>query len=168
MTKQVYILVYVDDLLVMGDKPAVRDILQNLEQEFLLKDLGSLDHDGSSITFIGRELRRTGDAIAFRIKAGYFDVDFEHFGLKNCRPVSTPGITNFKHLDGGDEALSNEEHAFYRQSVGRSQWQVPIRPDIAFEVKELARNLNAPTINDQARLKHLLRYIRGTSSFYRH
>ena len=62
----------------------------------------------------------------------------------------------------GDEALDTIEHKRFRRSVGRLQWICPLRPDINYGVKELARGLAAPTREDQARLKHLLRYLKGT------
>lgn len=41
------------------------------------------------------------------------------------------------------------------------QWQVCLRRDPAFTVKELARCLSGPTEGDFNRLKHPLRYIKG-------
>ena len=43
-------------------------------------------------------------------------------------------------------------------------WPIAIRYDIFYTVKELSRNLTAPTHFDLAKLKHLLRYLRGTLS----
>ena len=65
-------------------------------------------------------------------------------------------------MQDGDEALDATEHRHYRRSVGRLQWLCPLRPDICYAVKELARSLSAPTREDQARVKHLLRYLKGT------
>ena len=39
------------------------------------------------------------------------------------------------------------------------------RPDICYATKELARALQQPTSSDQTKLKHLLRYIRGTTHY---
>ena len=36
------------------------------------------------------------------------------------------------------------------------------RPDICYATNELARDLTAPTTHGQQKLKHLLRYLRGT------
>ena len=43
-------------------------------------------------------------------------------------------------------------------------WLIAVRDDIFYAVKELSRNLTAPTQFDLAKLKRLLRYLRGTLS----
>ena len=43
-------------------------------------------------------------------------------------------------------------------------WLISNRYDIFYAVKELSRNLTAPAHFDLAKLKHLLRYLRGTLS----
>ena len=50
----------------------------------------------------------------------------------------------------------------YRKIVGMLQWIAQLRVDCIFAIKELARSLHAPTVEDRAKLKHLLRYIKGT------
>ncbi len=159
------IFVYVDDLLIIGDLAKVQNTLQTLGKIFCLKDVGSLDKGGSSIVFLGRELKRVGDSIAFKMKTGYLDADFENFRLMNCRSATVPGSSTVKHMYDGDEALAVAAHRYYRQIVGRLQWLCPIRPDICFSVKELARNLNAPTKESEAQVKHLLRYLKGTQNY---
>ena len=39
---------------------------------------------------------------------------------------------------------------------------VPLRPEIYYTTKELARNLQSPTMESMMRLRHLLRYLKGT------
>ena len=63
-----------------------------------------------------------------------------------------------------DDPLDHEEHTQYRNTVGKLMWLMAIRYDIFYAVKELSRNLTAPTHFDLAKLKHLLRYLRGTLS----
>ena len=47
---------------------------------------------------------------------------------------------------------------------GKLMWLIAIRYDIFYAVKELSRSLTAPTQLDLAKLKRLLRYLRGTRS----
>ena len=44
-------------------------------------------------------------------------------------------------------------------------WLLPIRPDLSFAVKELARSLQSPTSECMSKLKHVLRYLQGTKGF---
>ena len=112
------------------------------------------------MTFLGRILKRVGDSVLFMMKSGYLDAAFEEFGLTRCEGSSTPGSKGVKRpLDGGD-LLDNAEHKVYRRVVGRLQWICPVRPDLMYPVKELARNLSAPTVEDKFKVKHVLRYLK--------
>ena len=161
-TRRVYILVYVDDLMVIGPTTAVQDVLKLLHQSFLLKETDNLDKDGSTATFLGRILRREGDSIQFQMKDKYLDDDFKRFNLERCKPAPVPGLISSKVIEDSEEPLSASDHQYYRQVVGRLQWLTPIRPDLCFSVKELARSLSSPTTADFEKVKHILRYLRGT------
>ena len=52
----------------------------------------------------------------------------------------------------------------YRQVVGKLQWLVTARPDIAFRVKTLARETSGVTPDSWRKVKHLLRYLQGTKN----
>ena len=63
--------------------------------------------------------------------------------------------------------LDHEQHKRYRRLVGKVQWLAYTRPDISYGAKELARSLQAPTQFDNKKLKHMIRYLKGTS-YMRH
>ena len=63
------------------------------------------------------------------------------------------------------EALEDSLASTYRRVTGMLMWLTPIRPDINYAVKELTRGLQAPTKQDYNKLKHLLRYLRGTEDY---
>ena len=75
------------------------------------------------------------------------------------------GSASLRRPDDGEELLDSEEHRWYRRAVGKLQWEVPIRPDIAYATKELARFLQSQRTEDLARLKHVLKYAKGTSDY---
>jgi hypothetical protein len=74
----------------------------------------------------------------------------------------TPGVLTARGSDKPEEYLTSEQTTMYRSIVGKIQWMVPLRPDIAFMAKELSRTLQQPTTASFHDLKHLLRYLRGT------
>ena len=84
-------------------------------------------------------------------------------GLTTPRPTTTPGLR--QKDENGQDALDAEGHQLFRQLVGKLQWIVPLRPDIAFATKELARKLTGPTVNDWTSLKQVLRYLSGTTHY---
>ena len=62
------------------------------------------------------------------------------------------------------EKLSADEQALYRNMVGSLLYLACwTRPDIAFAVSELSRFVSAPGLNHMQAVKHLLRYLKGTS-----
>ena len=76
-----------------------------------------------------------------------------------------PGVRNPPGLEDEAIGLSPEAHSSYRRLVGKLMWLGPIRPDLQFSIKELARCLTSPTIRDEKRLIHLLRYLKATKSY---
>ena len=84
------------------------------------------------------------------------------YNLTKCQRATTPGTSSIKRPTDGMNLLTPEEHSRYRRSVGRLQWIAPVRPYLCYAVKELARSLSAPTLEYLAKVKHVLRYIKGT------
>ena len=86
--------------------------------------------------------------------------------MENCKPATAPGTSALKTPTADhDQPLSEDERKAFRRAVGKLQWMTYTRPDICYATKELARALQQPTSSDQQKLKHLLRYIRGTTHY---
>ena len=60
-----------------------------------------------------------------------------------------------------EEEFKAEDVSRYRSLVVRCNYLAPGRPDIAFSVKELARQMSNPTVGDGHRLKRFGRYLKG-------
>ena len=60
--------------------------------------------------------------------------------------------------------LGEMQTRVYRSIIGRLLWSVPVRPDLGFAVRELARHVAAPREASWARLKRVVRYLRGTDT----
>ena len=95
-------------------------------------------------------------------KEGYLSETYEYFSLQRSKAAMTPGLLTTRSSDKPEEYLTSEQATMYRSFVGKIQWMVPLRPDIAFMAKELSRTLQQPTTASFHDLKHLLRYLRGT------
>ena len=155
-----YVLAYVDDLLVVGTEQMRKEFMSKLSEEVLLKETGKLV-PGTEHTFLGRRLRHNGDSIDVCMSQTYVDTILDLYGMKNAKPVATTGsVTIAKTV--ADTPLSPEEHSVYRTAVGKLLWLALIRGDIAYATKELSRDVTAPTMQSVAKLKHLLRYLNGT------
>ena len=154
-TRDCYIMVYVEDLLVLGDKTAVDSTFEAVQKQVLLKRIG-YPEPGKPQQFLGRNIDHFGNYCNLGLKDSYIDNMIEEFGMTNCNTVTAPGIAHYKPTIE-DEALDHEQHKRYRRIVGKLQWVAYTRPDIAYSTKELARDLTAPTELSQKSLKHLLR-----------
>lgn len=90
----------------------------------------------------------------------------EEFGLADCNPAATPlpPATLLLDRDGSDPVDPLFSH-LYSHLVGSLTYLATwTRPDIAFPVSQLARHLKAPGHKHLAAAKHVLRYLKGTSS----
>ena len=157
---KLYVLAYVDDLLVVGTDEMRMDFVSRLSEEVLLKETGTMCQ-GLSTPFFGRRLRDNGDSIDVCMSQTYIDSILDLYGMKNAKQVATTGsVTIVKTVS--DTPLSPEENSVYRTAVGKLLWLALIRGDIAYATKELSRDVTAPTMQSVAKLKHLLRYLIGT------
>ena len=160
-SKELYVLAYVDDLLIIGDEQKTKDFVEQLNKELLVKITGKLEA-GSEHSFLGRRLRRNGDSIDILMPSKYIEDLLDMYKMKTANFVGTTGSAAIKRIQDADSPLDKEEHSKYRTAVGKLLWLAFVRPDCSYAVKELSRDVKAPTQESLAKLKHLLRYLSGT------
>ena len=164
-TRDCFVLVYVDDLLFLGEEQVTNQLFTAIQQQLLLRPTGTLT-PGNTVSFLGRNITNRGDHYEISLNDDYTTTLLTEMGLQNCKPAPAPGTSALKTATADHEqALSQEEHAQFRRAVGKLQWMTYTRPDISYATKELARSLQQPTTADQQKLKHLLRYIKGTRHY---
>ncbi|KAJ0493560.1 putative RNA-directed DNA polymerase [Helianthus annuus] len=151
----VYLLVYVDDIIITGNNPAtITQLISRLDSLFALKDLGQLHY------FLGIEVvHKNLDLILSQRK--YIGDILHRAGLADCKPISTPTSPFTVLLP--DDSLPLDDPSRYRQTVGALQYATISRPDIAFAVNRVCQFMHAPTENHWAAVKRILRYLKGTS-----
>ena len=149
-----YLLVYVDDIIVTRSSPAeVSTLIATLAARFSLKDLGCLNY------FLGVEvIPSTADIFLSQRK---YITDLLHkSGMTDTKPTSTPLSPTGKLLkDSGDLLPSPTE---YRALVGSLQYLSLTRPDIAFSKNKLAQFMQKPRTVHWTALKRVLRYLAGS------
>ena len=109
-----YVLVYVDDLVILGDNPD--ELFDKIANKVLLKRTGELKQ-GETISFLGRRLRHTGETIELLPAENYIEEILEEHGLTTAKPCTTPGSTSRKTTDGVSQ-LSTTETTQYRRTTG--------------------------------------------------
>ena len=164
-TRNCFVLAYVDDLLFLGEEETVNKIFKAIQQQLPLRPTGTLS-PGNTVAFLGRNITNRGDHYEISLSDEYVTTLLTETKLQDSKPAPAPGTSALKAATADhDQDLSTEEHSQYRRAVGKLQWMTYTRPDISYATKELARALQQPTTADQQKLKHLLRYIKGTKDY---
>uniref|UniRef100_A0A2N9ET61 Reverse transcriptase Ty1/copia-type domain-containing protein n=1 Tax=Fagus sylvatica TaxID=28930 RepID=A0A2N9ET61_FAGSY len=129
--------VYVDDLNLVGTPEELTKTADYLKNEFEMKDLEKV---------------------------------LKHFHMDKAHPLSTPMVVRsldvkkdpFRPQEVGEETLSPEVP--YLNAIGALMYLANCtRPNIAFSINLLARYSSTPTLRHWNGVKHVLRYLRGTT-----
>jgi hypothetical protein len=133
--KPLILVLYVDDLFLTGDEQLIADCKVNLATEFEMKDLGLMHY------FLGLEVWQMDGR--FFLGQGKYAVEIlRRFRMMDCRPMSTPLVTNWRKIDASDSKTIDP--TVYRQLIGSLMYLVNTRPDISFAVNSLSQFMVDP------------------------
>jgi histone deacetylase 1/2 len=154
-----YLLVYVDDIIVVSSLFAATDrLVHQLGISFALKDLGPLHY------FLGVEVHTSSRGGLLLSQRKYASELLLKAGLQKCAPVTTPMVASETLSANDGTPLSAEESTRYRSIVRGLQYLTMTRPDFSFAVNKVRQYLHAPRCAHWSAVKHLLRYVKGTLS----
>lgn len=150
----VYILIYVDDIVVTGNSPPLVDrFITTLASRFSLKDLGNLSY------FLGLEASRTPAGL--RLTQHRYVSDLLHrTKMENAKPALTPMCSS--QILTASLGTPLADPTMFRATVGSLQYLGLTRPDIAFAVNRLSQYMHKPTDAHWDAVKRVLRYLAGT------
>jgi hypothetical protein len=144
----IYLLVYVDDIIITSSSPlAIDALLNDLKNEFALEDLGNLHY------FLGIEVKHI-----LLSQEKYASNILCHARMFH-KSVPTPMYSSKKLSVHEGEKLSPEVITKYRSIIDALKYLSLTRPDIAFSINKVCQYLNSPTSVHWATVKHILRYI---------
>ena len=152
-----FLLVHVDDMLVIGKRAAVDGIKKSISEVFSVADLGPISY------FLGMEVVRNRAArLLWLGQSRYAKNLLQRFGMELCNPRSMP-LGHRQQLETGGEALADEGE--FRSVVGSIMYlATSTRPDLAHSMSVLSSYFSSPTKEHLAVSKGVLKYIRGTVS----
>jgi len=156
-SEPIYILVYVDDLLLAGKSLAtINKVKAALLNTFAIRDLGEARF------YLGFEIKRDRAARTLHIsQKRYTSGLLAKYGMIHSNPRSTPMDPNVQ-LSIEGEPLDIKMYP-YSEVVGSLLYlAVCSRPDISFAVGALARHMAKPTNDHWSAAKGVLRYLVGT------
>ncbi|BBH08880.1 transposable element gene, partial [Prunus dulcis] len=137
--------VYVDDMNLIGTSEELQKTVDYLKREFEMKDLGKTKY------CLGLQIEHSANGILVH-QSTYTEKVLKRFGMDKAHPLSTPMVV--RSLDTKKDP--------YRPK-GMMKWSLVQKPDISFSVNLLARYSSAPTRRHWTGIKHVLRYLRGTT-----
>eukprot|EP00253_Pinus_taeda_P002664 PITA_02664 len=149
------LVLYVDDLILTGAERLIKHCKRDLATEFEM-NIGLMHY------FLGLEVWQ--EEGHFFLGQGKYIVDLlGRFHMENCKPMSTPMITNWKKLHASDSELVDP--TLYRQLIGSLMYLVSPRPDICFVVNTMSQFMCEPRKVHWVAAKHILRYLQGTVDY---
>lgn len=149
--KGVWMILWVDDILVFGEESEVGKTIEDLEKEFKARHLENLK------SFIGIEMNVSEETIEISQKQ-LIEKIINRFRLAEAKPSPTP-------MEEKLEVQESEEviKVPYRELVGSLIYLSQIsRPDITFATSFLSRFLDRPTKTLWNAAKRVVRYLKGT------
>jgi len=147
----IYLLVYVDDILLTGSNSALlHRLITLLQTEFKLRDLGYVHF------FLGIEVKPTAMGLLLSQHKYALDI-IQRAGMASCKPVDTPLSTSSKL--GIVPGTLHSDPTRYRQIVGALQYLTFTRPDICYAINKVCQFMHASTDDHWAAVKRILRYL---------
>jgi hypothetical protein len=152
---QLYLLVYVDDIILTGSHPAaISALICRLQAEFPLKDLGPLHF------FLGIQVTRSPQGIHL-CQTKYINDLLNKTNMSGAKPANSPCPSGSKLSRHNGSPIPDP--TTYRQIVGALQYCTLTRPDIAYSVNQLCQHLHAPCSTHWTAAKRVLHYLQGSS-----
>ncbi|CAN1268353.1 Retrovirus-related Pol polyprotein from transposon TNT 1-94 [Linum perenne] len=147
------VLVYVDDIIIMGNNESEIKLLKSqLDETFTIKDLGLLKY------FLGLEIARSEKGINVCQRKYALEI-LQDAGLLASKPSVCPTDTAGRLSAKSGTVLSDP--AVYRRLIGRLVYLCTTRPDIAFAVNYLSQFVSQPTDLHMQAASRIVRYIKN-------
>jgi hypothetical protein len=152
-----FILLYVDDLLVMTNS------MEKMDKLFtLLKNRFDIRRMGPLTSYLGVQCEFAKDRLMVHMTQPLTIMKLLHrMKLTGCAPVKTAYNLNVQIC--ADENEKKVDKTKYRSALGLLLWIARCcRPDIGFIVNLLSRYQSNPTVTHWGAIRHVCRYLAGT------
>lgn len=118
----IFILIYVDDILVTGTHSSIiLTLIANLQSEYKLRDMGDLGY------FL--DIQASRDSSGLHLHQSTYITDLLHrTKMLGAKPYHSLCLSGFKLSSQDGSPLSDEDTTTYRQTVGALQYCTLTRP----------------------------------------
>ena len=159
------IIMYVDDMLIIGKQEQIQEFATRIQQEFSMKIKHNLaDYLGCEF-HMNKEKTRGGLGQPSIIKS--LEQNFGKRAMKE-RLSLTPGTPRFsgRRLVNPEDKVSPGEHETYRSRVGTLLYLTKhSRPDICNPVRELSKTMDVQAPVHLKEIFKLIRFVLSTKDF---
>ncbi|GJT79072.1 retrovirus-related pol polyprotein from transposon TNT 1-94 [Tanacetum coccineum] len=147
--------IYVDDIIFGSTCQDMCDeFAKIMHDEFEMSMMGELNF------FLGLQIKQMEDGIFFN-QSNYIKEMLKKFGLEDSKPMKTPMSSDTKLTK--DKECESVDSTKYRGMIGSLLYLTASMPDIMFSVCLCARFQEAPKTSHLEAVKHIFRYIKGTT-----
>ena len=159
------IIIYVDDMLIIGERNRYKSLSPKFQREFSVK----IQHNLAD--YLGCEFHM--NKVKTRVWLGQSSIIKsleQNFGKRAMkeRLSLTPGTPRFtaRMLENPEDKVSPEEHETYRSGVGTLLYLTKhSRPDIFNPVRELSKTMDAPAPEHLKEMYKLIRFVLSTRDY---
>ncbi|KAG7582890.1 Reverse transcriptase RNA-dependent DNA polymerase [Arabidopsis suecica] len=127
-----------------------------MSSKFEMSDLGKLTY------YLGIEVHQGEDGIDIK-QEGYASRILREASLESCNPTLIPMMFGLQVSKAQEEA--EIDATSYRRNIGCLRYLLHTRPDLAFSVGVASRYMQSPRKSHGDVMKHILRYLKGTTAF---
>lgn len=149
--EDLWLLLFVDDILLIGNQEKINQTTMKLNKRFNAKNLGIIK------CFLGMDIVRNNNTLTIS-QTKFIDKILKKFNMNECRPSYTPMETNFQ-VPEREEIISTVP---YKEIIGCLTYLSISRPDITFATSLLSRYMIKPTKTTWEAAKRILRYLKAT------
>ena len=147
------LLVYVDDIIVIGDDLKEKEELRHcLKKEFEIKELGKLRY------FLGIEVAHSKRGIFVSQQKYVLDL-LRETGKIGCKPAETPIEPNHKLGEANGDVPVDKGN--YQRLVGRLIYLSHTRPNIAFAMSVVSQFMHDPKEAHLQAVHRILQYLKA-------
>ena len=159
------IIMYVDDMLIIGKKEQIKDFASKIKKEFSVKIQQNLTDNVGCELHMNEERSRGWHGHPSIIKS--LEQKFGERAMKE-RLSLTPGTPRFtaRRLENPEDKVNPEEHETYRSGVGTLLYLTKhSRPDICNPVRELSKTMGAPVPVHLKEMYKVIRHVLSTKGY---
>ena len=159
------IIMYVDDMLIIGKRAQIQEFATMIQKEFSVKIQHNLaDYLGCEF-HMNKEKTKGWLGQSSIIKS--LEQKFGERAMKE-RLSMTPGTPRFiaRRLENKEDKVNAEDHETYRSGVGTLLYLTKhSRPDISNPVRELSKTMDAPAPAHLKEMHKLIRFVLSTKDY---